>query len=206
MCGACHYDFIAERESQLGGNFVNEANNDTPRSDCEAVGYALRKVFPAADYGSDAKTSKAWNECVAEVAHVMERMDPHFDHSAFLSAIGMGSWGDKGVSKRDRRWLLLLAVLIGVPILWMYYRAAVANARATGRGDVWAQLCDEHPRLAERLLPIDKNGIPYLCKDFERKHSAIPVRRRERGRRRFRRDLIAQWGSINPVLVILRGF
>jgi hypothetical protein len=38
------------------------------------------------------------------------------------------------------------------------------------------------------------------------KHSAIPVRRRERGRRRFRRDLIAQWGSINPVLVILRGF
>lgn len=76
-------------------------------------------------------------------------------------------------SKRDSRVFLLLGAVIGLPFLWTWHQDAVMKARATGRSDVWALICEKHPELAERLFdyddinPSDPNGPPARCKDFE---------------------------------------
>jgi hypothetical protein len=49
-------------------------------------------------------------------------------------------------------WLLLFAV-IAAPFLWQYHKDALQGARATGRGDTWAKLCEDYPQFAARNAP-----------------------------------------------------
>jgi len=134
------------------------------QKDYEVLARALREARPA-DVMNNAEARETWERCVDCVELALRDNDPDLDWRAFRAACGTG------IGIRDRkyaiRFFLLVAALIGVPILWTYHHDAVMEARAAGRGDVWAGLCEQHPGLAERLLPSDENGAPYTCKHFE---------------------------------------
>jgi len=134
--------------------------------DWERLGWALREVYPHADCRTDKKIAKAWSDCLAELHLVLERHVPGYDFDRFDMAIGNTP---SGFSKRDRRILGLIAVLVSMFLFWQYHSYAMKNARIAGHGDVWAGLCENHPKLAEQLLNEPEDEFPriYHCKDFE---------------------------------------
>ena len=90
-------------------------NRKDSLADWERLGWALREVFPDADYRSDKKIAKAWNDCLAELHLVLEQHVPDYDFDRFDMAIGRGSLSaPSGFSKKDRRILGLFAVLVSI--------------------------------------------------------------------------------------------
>lgn len=147
-----------------------------------ALAHALREVFPAADYGSDERTTRTWNKCFEELEGVLKRNDTHFDSSEFFGPHGV-DWGSphpaKRISRNDQRVLVLLAAIVVLTALWAWHRNGVKEARAVGRSDTWALICEKHLGLAQRLLDYDDmnpvvDGPPLRCKDLEHHFSQYP--------------------------------
>jgi hypothetical protein len=140
-------------------------------TDWEKLGWALREVFPDADYRSDKKIAKAWNDCFAALHLVLDRHVPGYDSDRFDNAIGGRSIFSpaSGSSKKDRRILSLSAVIVSIFLFWQYHDYTMGKARIAGRGDVWAKMCEDHPKLAEQLMNEPEGEFPriYHCKDFE---------------------------------------
>jgi hypothetical protein len=72
---------------------------------------------------------------------------------------------------------IVVAVLTSF-LWWQHEKEAVQDARAIGRGDTWATICDKHPKLAEALLGYDDTNpsidIPLHCKDYENQFEKYP--------------------------------
>ncbi len=60
-----------------------------------------------------------------------------------------------------------IAAIIAIPILWSWHSHSLLSARTIGRGDVRAAMCQQHPKIAQTLMPPDSDGTPSTCKDFE---------------------------------------
>jgi len=152
---------------------VSIGNDDGSETNYGALARALRAVFPAAEYRADLETTKAWNECFHELNRALSR-DRRFDSERFTAAIKEG-WLP-GYSNKARRIFGLVVIIISVTAFWKYHSNSVMKARMTGRGDVWALLCEQHPKVAERLLADgDDTGILHdHCADFEHHFADAP--------------------------------
>jgi hypothetical protein len=146
-------------------------------TDWEQLGWALRRVFPDADYRSDTEVAKVWDECFAALHKVLKRHVPGYDFDRFDNAIGGRSLSPaSGYSKKEIRTWALFGVIVSVYLFWQYHQHAMDKARMTGRGDVWAKMCEDHPKLAERLMNEPEGEFPrlYHCKDFEHHFTENP--------------------------------
>jgi hypothetical protein len=153
---------------------VSDGNDSPQRYD--VLARALLEARPA-DVKNNAETRETWERCVESVELALRDNDPSFDWHAFRAACGTGiGTGDR---KYAVRFLVLVAALIGLPIVWEWHRHAVTEARAIGRSDTWALICEKHPRLAELLLNYDDmnpvvDGPGLRCTDLERHFNQYP--------------------------------
>jgi hypothetical protein len=90
-------------------------------TDWERLGWALREVFPRADYRSDKKIAEAWNNCFAALRLLLDRHVPGYDFERFDTIMaGARMLNPEGLSKKHRRILSLFAVIVSVFLFWQH--------------------------------------------------------------------------------------